>query len=203
MRTRHLYLARHGHADALGDLTADGRRQADLLGRRLAAVPADVIWHSPVPRAAATARHIAEHLPDAIVAEADELADHVPYIPAAEETPSAWRGRFDGSSAGDVAAASRRATALLARFATADPVPGIPATDTHEILIGHAPPIAWLVRAALGAPPARWLGLDSANTALTVLRHRTGEPPALVVFNDQSHLPPELRWTGFPRTVAP
>ncbi|MEV6963829.1 histidine phosphatase family protein [Hamadaea sp. NPDC051192] len=202
MRTRHLYLARHGHADALGDLTEDGRAQASLLGRRLAAVPAAVIWHSPVPRAVATARHIAEHLPDAIVAEADELADHVPYIPIADETPSAWRGRFDGSSAEDVADASRRATALLARFATAEPVPGIPAADTHEILISHAPPIAWLVRDALGAPPSRWLGLDSANTALTIVRYRTGEPPALVVFNDQSHLPPELRWTGFPRTVV-
>lgn len=59
-------------------------------------------------------------------------------------------------------------------------------------------PIAWLIRHALDALPARWLGLDSANTALTVIEYRPGLPPWIVMFNDMSHLPAGLRWIGFP-----
>jgi probable phosphoglycerate mutase len=54
------------------------------------------------------------------------------------------------------------------------------------------------VRDALDAPDARWLGLNAANCALTVIQYRPGVPPALISFNDTGHLPPDLRWTGFP-----
>jgi probable phosphoglycerate mutase len=45
--------------------------------------------------------------------------------------------------------------------------------------------------------------LNSANAALTVIAHRPGQPPGVVMYNDMSHLPGELRWTGFPGPVAP
>lgn len=45
--------------------------------------------------------------------------------------------------------------------------------------------IAWLVRHALDAPPARWLGLKSATTGLTVIEYRNGLPPTLVMFNGE------------------
>lgn len=67
----------------------------------------------------------------------------------------------------------------------------------------HALGVAWLVRHALDAPPARWLGLDSANTALTLIEYRPGLPPGMTMFNDMSHLPVDLRWTGFPHTARP
>ena len=67
----------------------------------------------------------------------------------------------------------------------------------------HAYQIAWLVRHALDAPPSRWLGLNSANTALTVIEYRDGLPPTIVMFNDMSHLPTDLRWTGFPEGMRP
>ena len=88
---------------------------------------------------------------------------------------------------------------MTARFTTA---PG-PALDTNEVLVTHTYPIAWLVRHALDAPPSRWLGLNSANTALTLIEYRTALPATIVMFNDQSHLPPDLRWTGFPSTARP
>lgn len=69
--------------------------------------------------------------------------------------------------------------------------------------MSHAYPIAWLVRDALDAPPARWLGLDSASAALTIIEYRPGLPPALVMFDDMTHLPGDLRWTGFPGPVRP
>lgn len=63
---------------------------------------------------------------------------------------------------------------------------------THNFLAG------WLVRAALDAPDWRWLGINHANAALTVIRYAPGRPPALLLFNDTGHLPAELRWTGLP-----
>lgn len=198
MVTRRLYLARHGAADPFGELTEAGRRQARLLGRRLAAMPIDVVWHSPLPRAAASADALAESLPGVPVIEAPELVDHVPHVPRAAATPSARAGFFDGYDAAAAAAGRRIADTLTARFGRlpAATPSGAP-SDTHEVLITHSYPIAWLVRHAMDAPEARWLGLDSANAALTVIEHRSGLPPALVLLNDMGHLPADLRWTGF------
>ena len=202
MATRHIYLARHGAADAFGELTDIGRQQANLLGERLGSIPVSAVWHSPLPRAVATAEEIARHLPNVHVREAAELTDHVPYVPSEAERPPAWAGFFDGYDDTEVAAGQRLAQALVARFATI-PDPTVPAIDTHEVLITHAFQIAWLVRHALDAPPSRWLGLNSANTALTVIAYRPGGPPSIVMFNDMSHLPPGLRWTGFSVAVRP
>ncbi|MFC5823562.1 histidine phosphatase family protein [Nonomuraea insulae] len=197
MATRHLYLARHGAADAFGELTGIGRRQAGLLGERLAGLPVDAVWHSPLPRALASAHELARHLPDVPVSEAAELIDHMPYVPGAAETPRSWAGFFDGYDDAEAASGQRLAESLVARFAN------VPGTTTHEVLITHAYPIAWLVRHALDAPPSRWLGLNSANTALTVIEYRDGLPPTIVMFNDMSHLPADLRWTGFPEGTRP
>ncbi|MFG6191747.1 histidine phosphatase family protein [Nonomuraea sp. JJY05] len=199
MATRHLYLARHGAADAFGKLTDVGHRQSSLLGERLARMPIDAVWHSPLPRAMASARELARHLPNVPVTETAELIDHVPYVPQAAETPPSWAGFFDGYDETEAASGQRLAEALVARFAK---VAG-PGPDTHEVLVTHAYPIAWLVRHALDAPPSRWLGLNSANTALTVIEYRDGLPPTIVMFNDMSHLPADLRWTGFPDVLRP
>ncbi len=189
MATRHLYVVRHGAASPFGELTGTGRQQVHLLGQRLALLPIDAVWHSPLPRAAGTARILGEHLPGVPVAEAAELVDHVPHVP--EDVPPAWAGFFDGYDAEEAAAGARLAEALTARFAR-------PAeTETHEVLVTHAYQVAWLVRDALDAPPARWLAMSCGNTAVTVIQHRDGTPPALVLYNDMSHLPAELRWTGF------
>ncbi|GIH67586.1 histidine phosphatase family protein [Microbispora siamensis] len=201
MTTRRLYLARHGAADAFGELTDIGRRQAGLLGERLAGVPVDAVLHSPLPRAVASAHELARHLPENVpVTEAAELVDHVPYVPSPAETTPSWAGFFDGYDDAEAASGRRLAEALVARFAK---VPEGVQSDTHEVLVTHAYPIAWLVRHALDAPPSRWLGLNSANTALTVIEYRNGLPPTIVMFNDMSHLPPDLRWTGFPEGIRP
>lgn len=197
MATRHLYLARHGAADAFGELTDVGRRQAGLLGERLAGLPVDAVWHSPLPRAAASARVIGGHLPDVPVAEADELVDHVPYVPPGADLPPAWAGFFDGYDAAERALGERLSEALVTRFAK-------PAeAETHEVLVTHAFQVAWLLRQALDAPPTRWVGLNNGNAALTVIEYRDGLPPAVVLFNDMGHLPQDLRWTGFPPSARP
>lgn len=194
MATRYLYIARHGDADPFGNLTDTGRKQARLLGKRLAHLPISAVWHSPLPRAKDTATELDLYLGGSTrVAEAAELIDHVPYVPQPEETPASWIPFFDGYDPDEAAAGNTIAQSLTARFATAPED-----EDTHEVLITHAYPIAWLIRDALGAPPVRWLGLSSANTALTVIEYRPSSLPSISMFNDMTHLPPELRWTGFP-----
>ncbi|SMX91661.1 probable phosphoglycerate mutase [Brevibacterium sp. 239c] len=205
MATRNLYIARHGDADAFGNLTVRGREQARLLGRRLAHLPIGAIWHSPLPRAADSARELNIFLTGKVtVGEAPELIDHVPYVPTPAETPRAWVPFFDGYEREEADAGHAIAESLTGRFGT---VGGQAMTsrdeDMHEVLITHAYPIAWLVRDALDAPPQRWLGLNSANTALTVIEHRPQLPPTIIMFNDMGHLPSWLQWTGFPEVPRP
>lgn len=200
MATRYLYIARHGEADAFGNLTDTGREQAHLLGRRLAHLPIDRVWHSPLPRAAESARELGMCLDASTsVGEAAELIDHVPYVPTPEETPPSWVPFFDGFDADEADAGHKIAESLTARFATAPEGHD----DVHEVLITHTYPIAWLIRHALDGPPVRWLGLNSANAALTVIENRPELFPSIVMFNDMSHLKPDLQWTGFPRTLRP
>lgn len=195
MTARTFYLVRHGAADPLGQLTEAGAEQSRLIGDRLAHLPIDALWHSPLPRAAASARILADRLPEVFVDEADELTDHVPFVPSTSDISPQWRGFFDGYDRAEAAAGRRTAEVLTARFGRAN---GPDQRSTHEVLITHAYPIAWLVRAALAAPDAQWMALAGlANASLTVLEYHPGEPPALVMFNDLSHLTPDLRWTGF------
>src|SRR5699024_10937814 len=81
MPTRTLHVVRHGRADALGRLTEEGRGECRALGRRLAGVPLDVVWHSPLPRAADSAALLAEGRRGLLVDEAPELIDAVPFVP--------------------------------------------------------------------------------------------------------------------------
>lgn len=200
MATRYLYIARHGEADPFGNVTETGRIQAHRLGQRLEPLPIDAVWHSPLPRARDTAREVDLFLSGgAPVDEAEELIDHVPYVPSPVETPPSWVPFFDGYDPDEAEAGHQIAGRLTARFAA----PPQGAEDVHELLITHTYPIAWLIRHALQAPQVRWLGLNSANAALTVIECRPDLAPSLVMFNDMGHLGPDLQWTGFPSTLRP
>lgn len=200
MATKYLYLARHGDADAFGTLTSTGKEQARLLGRRLAHLPIEAVWHSPLPRAVDTAQQLNIFLSgSAPVREAPELIDHIPNVPQPQETPPTWRPFFDGWDRVDAAAGHETAQKLTRRFGSAVDSDA----DVHEVPIPHAYPIAWLIRHALDAPAPRWLGLNSANAALTLIEYRPALPASIILFNDMSHLPMSLQWTGFPSTVRP
>ncbi|MFF7631987.1 histidine phosphatase family protein [Kitasatospora sp. NPDC008050] len=199
--TRYLYLARHGEAlSGQGGpaLSENGRRQAVLLGRRLRDVPLAAVHHGPLPRAAQTARLVREQL-GAVPVHLDEAAgDYLPCVPGRAELPTDSAEHLLGFL-GEVPQAERERGAALAAQATArftGPVAG--EADRHELVVTHAFLVAWLVRHALQAPDWRWLGHNSANAALTVIRYAPGRPAAVMTLNDQRHLPAELRWTGFP-----
>lgn len=189
MSVRTLYIARHGAADALGNLLEPGRDQCTRLAQRLSGLPLDAIWHSPLSRAADSAAIIAATFPDALLDEAAELADLVPYVPPLELRSPAAAGFFDGFSDEDAATGQAAARSLVGRFAHP---PGHGRRSTRELLITHAYPVAWLVREALGAPPQAWLSLmQIADTGLTIIEYADGELPVVICVNDQSHLAPQ------------
>ncbi|MGP9022541.1 histidine phosphatase family protein [Streptomyces sp. BR1] len=197
--TRYLYLARHGEATSdESDLTDAGRRQAVLLGERLRGSPLSAIFHGPLPRATRTAQLIADQL-DGVPLEMSEIAgDYIPYVPLKEELPpesaDAMLDRLAQFPDEERERGRELAPAALARFA--GPVDGD--EPRHELVVTHNFLIGWLVRAAIDAPKWRWMGLNHANAALTVIRYAPDRPASVVFYNDMGHLPSELRWTGFP-----
>ncbi|MER7908461.1 MULTISPECIES: histidine phosphatase family protein [unclassified Streptomyces] len=196
---RYLYLARHG--EALPDesaLSEGGRRQAVLLGERLRGAPLAVIHHGPLARAEETARLVREQLDGVPLRASAPAGDYVPYLPHREELPpESADAMLDHLAL--FPAEEREQGPGLAREALAlftGPVAGD--EPRHELVVTHNFLIAWLVRAALDAPEWRWMGINQANAALTVIRYAPGRAPAVLLFNDTGHLPADLRWTGFP-----
>ncbi|MFE9728094.1 histidine phosphatase family protein [Streptomyces sp. NPDC005794] len=198
--TRFLYIARHGEASPdETELTEQGRRQAAYLGERLRDVPLSAVHHGPLPRATETARLVHDRLGRDVPLHSSEAAgDYVPYVPRRDELPADSADRLLGFVEQFPEAERSRgpelAGAAQARFT--GPVDGD--EPRHELVVTHAFLAAWLVRDALDAPAWRWMGLNHANTGLTVIRYAPGRPTALVMVNDLGHLPADLRWTGFP-----
>jgi broad specificity phosphatase PhoE len=192
--TRYLLLTRHGDAAPNGDLTEAGLRQAYLLARRLREFPIAAVHHGPLPRAAQTAAVIGDQLPGVPVHVDAAAGDFVPYTPRREDLPETSADRLLSFVRQLPPADDELAAEAERRFT--GPVAGIEAR--YDLVVTHNFLVGWLVRASQDAPPWRWLALNHANAALTVIRYVPGRPAALVIYNDQSHLPAELRWTGFP-----
>ncbi|MCX4985855.1 histidine phosphatase family protein [Streptomyces sp. NBC_00572] len=196
---RHLYLTRHGEASPdESKLTDIGRRQAVLLGERLREAPLTAVYHGPLARAEQTAQLIGEQLDGVPLRRFAPAGDYIPYMPQREELPphsaDAMLGHLAQFPAEEREQGPGLAQEALAQFT--GPVTG--GEPCHELVVTHSFLIAWLVRDALDAPKQRWMGINHANAALTVIRYAPGRLPSVLLFNDTGHLPAELRWTGFP-----
>ncbi|AWB95189.1 histidine phosphatase family protein [Agromyces badenianii] len=196
----HLYLVRHGeqldaeHGLPDGPLSPRGRRQAELLAERLGGVPFDHAWHSPLQRAEETAKIIAAKMPALRPEPSPLLFDCIPSGPA-PETPKTYDAFFGSVTEAEIEAGSAQMEDAAAEFLRSH------REDRHELLITHNFVIGWFVREVLGAPDWRWVSINQANCALTVLTQKPGRPWSLVTHNDIAHLPPELR-TGLPEPYA-
>lgn len=184
MAYRFVYVARHGEAIDEGELSEAGRRQADALGRRIAGISFAAIHHGPLPRATETAHLVAAHLPGVPVYATEEVGDYLPYAPDTAAFPPSIKRFIDSYTPDEQAAGADLARAATEQFMT---VPATMDADEHILIVTHNFLVAWFVRHALDAPPARWLGLNAANAALTIIRCEAGQPPRLLAFNDTGH----------------
>ena len=191
-----LYLVRHGeqqHAPTGNDdpslgLSPRGEEQARLLGTRLAGVPFDIVRHSPLRRAAETARILSGYLPGVPVSMSELLDDRTPVPISGQEDAVPWQYRWflDTIPPEERDHGSAQLDAAVAQLMVAGE------TDHCELLITHNFVIGWFVRHVLNAPWWRWMGLNQSNCALTIIQVSTSQPPALITFNDTGHLPGRL-----------
>ena len=190
MARTQLYLVRHGEQDPAsehapdGGLSRLGREQADRLGRRLRAVPFSAVHHSPLARATQTADIIAGHLSKVPRHSCDLVADRTPVPSPAQRGryPDRWHAWLDGVPDDERDEDALALQAAVAHFGVAGD------TDRYELLITHNFVIGWFVRHVLDAPEWRWIGLNQANCAITVVQWDSDRPPVLVSFNDTGHL---------------
>jgi len=198
MTDRYLYLTRHGETvPDESELSADGRRQATLLGARLREVPLAAVHDGPLSRTTQTARRICDGL-RGVATQATEIAgDYVPYLPRRDELPTESADVTLGFLKQFPADQHERGRSLAREALELFTGPVIGSEPRHELVVTHNFLIGWLVRAAQDAPEWRWLGLNHCHAALTVIRYAPGRPSSVLVYNDMGHLPPQLRWTGF------
>jgi probable phosphoglycerate mutase len=193
-----LYLVRHGeqqdaeHGLPDGPLSARGKRQAQAIARRLSGVPFTGAWHSPLQRAEETARIMTQSMPSLTPEPSALLFDCIPSGPS-PDMPRAFEPFYGAVTKEQIEAGQAQMADAVAEWLS-------PAREErHDLLITHNFVIAWFVREVLDAPAWRWMGLNQANCALTIIRVRSAKPPVLVTHNDLGHLPPEIR-TGLPES---
>jgi broad specificity phosphatase PhoE len=197
--THYIYLVRHGeHQDAEhgvddGPLSPRGQRQAEAIADRLSGLPLDAVWHSPLLRAAETARAIAARLPAVDPEPSALMFDCVP-TGMTEDTPAAFEPFFGAVTDAEIEAGKAQMADAVNEFLVRKQ------GEVHEVLITHNFVISWFVREVLGAPEWRWMTLNQAHCGLSVIAQKQGRPWTLLTHNDLSHLPVELR-TGLPDPV--
>ena len=120
MASRFLYLVRHGEAteDESG-LSATGEEQARRTGERLKNLPVSRIHHSPLPRAAQTARLIAGWLPGVPVTASAVAGDYIPADLDPAGLPPAYGRLVSGYTASERASGAALAQAAIEQFAGA------------------------------------------------------------------------------------
>jgi broad specificity phosphatase PhoE len=194
--SHYLYFVRHGEQQDAeyglpdGKLSARGTRQAEAIANRLSGVPFTGAWHSPLERAADTARILTRRMPSLESKPSALLMDCVPSGPT-PEMPHAFEAFFGSVTQEEIEAGEAQMTDAVAEWLT-------PTQDErHDLLITHNFVIAWFVRETFGAESWRWMGINQANCGLTIIRVRSAKPPVLITHNDLGHLPAELR-TGLP-----
>jgi serine/threonine-protein phosphatase PGAM5 len=198
MANRLLYLARHGESEATqaanpqdGELTAIGRQQSELLGRRLQGIPFAAIHHSPWARAVQTAEIVGEHLPGIPLLSSDLLQECIPALPDRQRLTPRQAEFFDHLPKQQIAAGPDQAAAAIKAYS------GPVTEDRRELIISHGNLINWFVTQALDAPNQAWLRMLDYSCALTVIMYFP-DRTRLISYNDMGHLPPSMRGTDYP-----
>lgn len=196
----YLYLIRHGDYDRTdkaddrvgNGLNALGHEQAEILGRRLAALPVRMtsIVSSDYTRARETADDIGRILD--LPVERDSLLH--------ECTPTTTRADLlRDDTAAEIAACDANLEAAWEKYVR-------PASnaDRRDLLVCHGNVIRWFVAKALGGDSQVWASMDIGNASITVLAVRGDGSLKLCSFSDVGHLPPEKQtWTGKGAVYAP
>jgi serine/threonine-protein phosphatase PGAM5 len=187
MPTTTLYLVRHG--DASGEeptnphLSALGQQQAVAAGVALRHVGADLVMHGSARRTVETAARIASEV-GATLRHSDLVEDRTPIPDDWSDVPARYHGFLQDVPPCEADPGGRSLNAAI------DELSRISAVDRNLVVVTHNFVIGWIVRHVLDAPWWRWIGLNQANGAISVVRWSTDRAPQLLAFNEQGHLRP-------------
>uniref|UniRef100_A0A914HEZ2 Serine/threonine-protein phosphatase PGAM5, mitochondrial n=1 Tax=Globodera rostochiensis TaxID=31243 RepID=A0A914HEZ2_GLORO len=191
--TRNIFLIRHGQYvfdSERRHLTALGREQADLLGKRLAEHEVGTgkkfnkCFVSTLHRANETAQIALEHLPHVaqLTKNTDLLVEGAPCPP--DPSHDTWKP----SSYKFYADSARIEAAFRKHIHRAKPKQK---ENSYELYFFHANVIRYFVCRALQFPPEGWLRIGLANTSITWLQIRPSGRLTLRAMGDCGHLGPE------------
>lgn len=189
--SHYLYLVRHGEQQDAefgvpeGPLSDRGRAQAHAIGKRLARVPFDEVFTSPLDRCVETAAIMSAHTQGPVAEPSNLLFDCIPS--GNDGAPASYDTFFSGIDTAVIEAGTAQIHDACETWFTRS------RSDEHTLLVTHNFVVGALVAVAMDMPEWRWLTLRGGHTALTVLRVRSIRPTELTLFGDNSHLPPELR----------
>src|ERR1700712_684786 len=119
--SHYLYLVRHGEQQDAeyglpeGPLSPRGIRQAEAIASRLSGVPFTSSWHSPLQRAAETARIMTERMPALESTPTNLLYDCYPSGPT-PDMPHAFASFFGGVTQAQIEAGEAQMQDALAEF---------------------------------------------------------------------------------------
>ncbi|XP_054990215.1 serine/threonine-protein phosphatase PGAM5, mitochondrial-like [Sorex araneus] len=189
--SRHIFLIRHSqyHSDAHLEkdrtLTALGRQQAELTGRRLASLGLGFsqIVHSSMTRAIETTDIISKHLPGVHRASTDLLREGFPVEP----DPPVPHGESEAARLSKDRARLEAAFQNYIHRADSQQL-----EDSYEIFICHANVIRYLVCRALQFPPEGWCRLSVRNGSITHLLVRPNGQVVLWTLGDTGFMPPNI-----------
>lgn len=190
--SHYIYLVRHAqqrdaeHGVVDSPLDELGINQAHRVGTRLAQVPFTAKYTSPLDRARDTAKIIEGYTQGPAVEESTLLFDCIP-SGLTEDTPPYYERFFTGIPDEDIDAGTAQMTDAFDAFLTRT------RGDEHTLIVTHNFVIGAFIAKALDCPSWRWLGLNTLNASISVLRIRSTKPAELLVLNDVAHLTPEQR----------
>lgn len=186
MPTTTLYLVRHGEAennDATDPaLTAAGLVQARSTGNALRATGADLVIHGTRRRSIESARAIATALDTASTQSSDLFEDRTPIPEDWSDVPVRYHASLRDVPSAEADHGARRLTQAVEHFSRPGPDDRTIVAVTHTFVFG------WFVRSALDAPWWRWIGLNTANGAITAIRWSSDRESRLLSFNERGHL---------------
>lgn len=186
---RTLILIRHGVYDEedgsdpeVGKaLIPEGREQARLTGRRLAALPVtlDALYASTMTRARQTAEIIGEELGGRVPTLVRDIRECTP--------PTVREDIMERQGPGEPDSCRRALDRAWDRFFLTAP------GDSTLVLVCHGNVIRYLTARALGLDPTLWLNMAIANCSLTLIQVRPDGRTRLLSFSDTGHLPPAMQ----------
>lgn len=196
---RRVLLIRHGHYDRVDDLGDEvwglsplGRRQAARTGRRLARLiphlPGELegLYTSPWPRAQQTAVIGAHEMGIDRVRVKPYLHETIPLVPPAADGISSSHPSLPITTDADRREVSDQVRRVVARFFRGGSKP------CTYLLFTHGNLIRYLLAETLGLPYEMWMRVAICHASITEIRVFPGNVPALISFNETSHLPPEM-----------